>query len=306
MEELVRQQRQDEVAELARRVRERRRRHDVVLAGAVLQAAAEIDGRVHHVEEDRVGLVRWRAAHKQVLHLRHLLDGAAEGALHGEGVVGGRPQRDADPAPVHLHRVERILADERHRVRELVIIGGAVHAASRPLQRRGHLPPRRQREAHFGGSVQLSFLVQEQIGAERFAEIVGELREREVDGVGEVIELHRDAVAASRRHPPRILVGPIPEQWLPGHAPGAEMAHVARVVLDLVSARAPRGQREVERVLAARGELGLHVEESLGRRGDRHLVANGLSRGERGNREQQGAKLSHGGAPWNGTKRRGG
>src|SRR6266536_4391476 len=58
MEGLVRQQRIHEVAERAGGIGEGESRHDIVLGGAMLEPAAEVDRPVDNVEEDGVLVVR--------------------------------------------------------------------------------------------------------------------------------------------------------------------------------------------------------------------------------------------------------
>ena len=101
MEEFVRQQRIHEIAEGAGRIGEGERRHDVVLRGAVLEPAAEVDRPVDDVKEHGVNVVR-RVAHDPVLDGRHLRNAVAEIARDRGGVVGGGPDRDANPFPVGL------------------------------------------------------------------------------------------------------------------------------------------------------------------------------------------------------------
>ncbi len=101
MEKLVRQERIHEVAEVAGGIGEGERRHDVVLRGAVLEPAAEVDRPVDDVEEDSVLVVR-RVAHDPVLDRRHLRHAVAKVARDGRRVIGRRPHRDANPLPVRL------------------------------------------------------------------------------------------------------------------------------------------------------------------------------------------------------------
>ncbi len=101
MEKLVRQERVHEVAEVAGRIGKGERGHDVVLRGAVLEPAAEVDRSMNDVEEDRVHVVRC-VAHDPVLDRRHLRHAVAEVARDRGRVIGRRPHRDANPLPVRL------------------------------------------------------------------------------------------------------------------------------------------------------------------------------------------------------------
>src|SRR2546422_15020 len=73
-----------------------------------------------------------------------------------------------------------------------------------------------------------------------------------------------------------------------------EVAHVFRVVLDLVIAGTPRGERDVQRILAAGGKLRAHVEQP--RRGRWHrdfvLDAHAALRGER-HGDAENEQLTH-------------
>ena len=108
----------------------------------MLQAAAEIDRPVDDVEEDRVHVVR-RFAHDPVLDRRHLGDPIAEIARHRRRVIGCGPHRDANPLPIGLERIDAIAADERHRIRELVVISGPIDSVGGTFERGRHLPSRR-------------------------------------------------------------------------------------------------------------------------------------------------------------------
>ncbi len=101
VEEFVRQERVHEVAEVARGIGERERRHDVVLRGAVLEPAAEVDRSMNDVEKDGVHVVRG-VAHDPVLHRRDLRHAVAEVACDRRRVIGRGPHRDANPLPVRL------------------------------------------------------------------------------------------------------------------------------------------------------------------------------------------------------------
>src|SRR2546430_16783907 len=88
---------------------------------------------------------------------------------------------------------------------------GPVPAA---LERRGHLPARGQGEANFGRSLELPLLVEKYIGVEKLPEVTRDACEREVDRVGEAVELPRHDIAPARHHAPRVLVQSVPEEWL--------------------------------------------------------------------------------------------
>jgi len=243
MEELVRQQRIHEVAEVAQGIRERQRRHDVVLRGAVFEPAAESDRAVNDVEEDRVDVVRSVArSHDPILHRRHFGHAVAKVARDGRRVIGRRPDGDTDPLAIRLERIEAVLADKRHRVRELVVLGGAVDAVRRTLECRRHLPARREPKPDFGGSRQLPFFEHEQVGAEELTEVFHGPCDGEIDRVGRVIEIHDDVVSLAGGDAPGVLIGAIPMQRLARRILRAEPMDVARVVLDLVVAGTPRWQ----------------------------------------------------------------
>src|SRR5204862_1188136 len=72
----------------------------------------------------------------------------------------------------------------------------------------------------------------------------------------------------------------------------AEVAHVARVVLDFVTAGTPRGQRHVQRVLAARRKIGAHVEQTRRRRRNRNFVLDWGLGGQR-NGDEQHDQVAH-------------
>ena len=184
------------------------------------------------------------------------------------------------------------MPDERHCVGELVIISGAIDAVSRAFERGGHLPSRRQPKAHFSGTRELPLFEHEEIGAEEFREILYRPREREIDLVIAVIEVHGDAIGATRHHAPGILVAAVPTQRRTTRIAGAKAVDIPRVVLDLVVARTPRGQRDIQRVLAGRCKLGRDVEQPLS---DGDFVADGLGAKRRRERddEEQNAKATH-------------
>src|SRR5439155_8989276 len=110
----------------------------------------------------------------------------------------------------------------------------------RCLERSRHLPARRETEPYLCGALYLAFLVQEQVRSEELSEVAVDARQREIDGVGEVVELHGHAIALRSRHSPRVLVEAVPEQRLARGILRAEVAHIARVVLDFIRAGAPR------------------------------------------------------------------
>src|SRR5256885_6081756 len=166
----------------------------------------------------------------------------------------------------------RSLPHEGLSVGELVVIGRGVGPVAAALERRGHLPARGQGETNFGRSLELPLLVQKHIGAEELAEVTRDACEREVDRVGEVVELRRHDVAPARHDAPRVLVQSVPEQWLAPRVLRAEVPYVAGVVLDLVAAGTPRRKGHEQRVLAARWKLGAHVEQTRRRRWNRYFV----------------------------------
>src|SRR5439155_24072442 len=90
---------------------------------------------------------------------------------------------------------------------------------------------------------------------------------------------------------PRVLVEAVPKQRLARGALRAEVPHVARIVLDLVGARTPGRQRQVQCVAPAGGKLGLHVEQLGGGRRNGHFVVDGL-RGQRVG-DEQGDEQTH-------------
>ena len=257
----MRHQRYHEVAEGAGRIGKRALWHDVELRGAVLQATAEVDRLADHVEEHRIVIVR-RAAEQRVLALHDLLDRAPHVPLHRARIGVGRPHRDPDRLAVHLQRIEAVLSHEGLGVGQLVVIRRGVRPALGPAapQRRGYLPARGQGESDLGRALQLPLLVEEHIGAEELPEVTRNAREREVDRVSEVVELRGHPIALAGHDAPRVLVEPVPEERLALRVLRAEVAHVARVVLDLVAAGTPRGEGDVECVPAARWKLGAHVE----------------------------------------------
>ena len=295
MEVLVRHQRHHEIAERAGRVRERSLRHDVELRRRVLEPAAEVHRLPNDVEKHGVAIVR-RAAQQGVFGAGDLLQVGAHVALHAGRVGIRRPHRDPNPLAVHLERVEAVLPDERLRVGELVIVRRGVGSAARPgpPERGRHLPSGRKREAHLGGPVELALFVRKQVRTEEFAELAREPRHREVDRVGEVVELHADAFALTRRHAPRVLVEAIPEQRLTGRRLRAEVAHVARVILDLVVPRAPGWQRQVQRVLAARREVGAHMKQPRRDSGHRDFILHRCEAlGRHGDGDEQQEEVAH-------------
>src|SRR4029077_13617492 len=103
-------------------------------------------------------------------------------------------------------RVEAVLPDEGLRVRELVIARRRVRPVARPGERGRHLPARREREAHLGGTVELALFVKKEVRAEKFPERAREPGHREIDRVGEVIELDADPLAPGRRAATRAFV----------------------------------------------------------------------------------------------------
>ncbi len=149
----------------------------------MLQTAAEVDRSVDDVEENGIHVV-WRFSHDPVLHRRHFGDAVAEIARDRGGVIGCGPHRDANPFSVGLQGVEAVAPHERHRIRELMVIAGAIDSARGPFERRRDLPPRGQAEAHFGGTRELTFFEHEEIGAEELREVLRGSRDREIDRVG--------------------------------------------------------------------------------------------------------------------------
>ena len=187
-----------------------------------------------------------------------------------------------------------VLPDERHRVRELVIIARAIDAIRRALECRRNLPSRGQPKAHFGGTCQLPFFEHEQVGAEELSEILCGAGDGEIDRIGRAVEIDEDVVGPARCDTPGVLVGTIPMQCLSGRVLRAEPMDVARVILDFVVARAPRRQRNEQRVPAARGEIRGNVKLSS-HNGD--VVANHLPvdwrREEQKKREELGRTTHH-------------
>src|SRR5207247_3123904 len=111
-----------------------------------------------------------------------------------------------------------------------------------------HLPARRKTEPDLRGALQLAFLVEEQVRSEELSKVAGDARQREIDGVGEVVEFHGHAIAFRGRDPPRVLVEAVPEQRLARRTLRAEVAHIARVVLDFIRARTQRRDRKSTRL----------------------------------------------------------
>src|SRR5256885_1923191 len=109
-------------------------------------------------------------------------------------------------------------------------------------------------------------------GSRTKLEVTRDAREREVDRVGEVVELRGHPITLAGHDAPRVLVEPVPEERLALRVLRAEMAHVARVILDLVAPGAPRGEGQEQRILATRRKLGAHVEQTRRRGWNRNLV----------------------------------
>src|SRR5207249_10894655 len=95
-------------------------------------------------------------------------------------------------------------------VRELVVTRRAVRPISAAPQRRRHLPARGQGESDLGRPLQLPFLVEKEIGAEELAEVSRDARRREIDRVGEKVELRGYAIALVCHVPPRGFAHPTP------------------------------------------------------------------------------------------------
>src|SRR5439155_23367458 len=91
-------------------------------------------------------------------------------------------------------------------------------------------------------------------------EILGGTGDGKIDRIGRVVEIDEDVVSPPGRHAPRVLVGAIPMQCFARRVLRAEPMDVARIILDFVVARAPRGERNEQGVLAGRGEIRGHVE----------------------------------------------
>ena len=290
MEELVRYQGNHVVAQAALSGGEGGLRQDVVVRAAVLEPRDVAERLPHHAHEDRVGAAHG-PAHQAVLRPDDLLHGRPQVPRDRRRVRVRWPHRESDPLAGRLQRVEAVRSQKRLCVGELMVIRRRIRAAARAFERRGHLPARRQREPHFGRPLQLALLVEKQVRAEELSEIVHDACERQIDRVGEVVELDRHAVALARRDTPGVLVVAVPKECRARGAPGAEAAHVARIVLDLVGAGTPRRQRHVQRIVAARRKFGFDVNQVRGGRGDRDLVFHGLRRQRDG--DQEGDQPAH-------------
>src|SRR5205814_581307 len=107
---------------------------------------------------------------------------------------------------------------------------------------------------------ELPLFEHEQVGAEELSEILGATGDGKIDRIGRVVEIDEDVVSPPGRHAPRVLVGAIPMQCFARRVLRAEPMDVARIILDFVVARAPRGERNEQGVLAGRGKIGGHVE----------------------------------------------
>ena len=141
-----------------------------------------------------------------------------------------------------------------------MVIGRAIHTVRRALERGRDLPARRNAEPHFGRTPQLPFLEEKEIGAEELTEVVDDAGDREVERVGGVRELDRHAVGPARHDAPGVFVAAIPPQRLSRRILRAKAVHVPRIVLDLVVAGTPRGQRDKERVFPGGGKVGGDME----------------------------------------------
>ncbi len=166
-----------------------------------------------------------------------------------------------------------------------MVVAGAIDAVRRTLERRRHLPSRRQPKPHFGRTSELSLFEHEQIRAEELPEVFRGARNGEIDRVGRVIKGDRHAVGPAGDDAPRVFVGAVPPQRLPVRVLGAEAVDVARVVLDLVVAWTPRGQRDHQRVLAGRWKFRADVERP---RGQGDFVAYRLRAERRGEQQCEG------------------
>src|SRR5258708_22515582 len=91
-----------------------------------------------------------------------------------------------------------------------------------------------------------------EIGAEELSEGVRDSRDRQIDRIRDELEIDRDVIRSTGHDAPGILVGSIPPQRLTARVLRAERMDVARVILNLVVARTPSGQRNEQR-LPARG-----------------------------------------------------
>ena len=207
----------------------------------MLEAATESNRSVDDIEEDGIDVVRG-LAHDPILHGRHLRDPVPQIPRDRWRVIGRRPEGDADPLAVGLQRIEAVLAHKCHRVRKLVIISRAIASARWTSQRRRHLPSGREPKPNFRRSRELPFFEHEQVGAEKLSEILGGTGDGEIDRIGRVVEIDHNVVSPGGCDAPRVLVGTIPMQCLSGRVLRGESMDVARVILDFVVARAPRGQ----------------------------------------------------------------
>ena len=253
----------------------------------MLEAATESDGPVDDVEKDGVHIVG-RVAHDPILHRCHLRHAVPQVARDRRRIIARRPERDANPLAVGLERVEAVFPHECHRVRELVIISRAIDAARWTFQCGRHLPARRQPKPDFRRSRELPLFEHEQVGAEELSEILGGTGDGKIDRIGRVVEIDEDVVSPPGRHAPRVLVGAIPMQCFARRVLRAEPMDVARIILDFVVARAPRGERNEQGVLAGRGEIRGHVELPSH---DRDFVPDGLSLEWRREEQDDGEEL---------------
>ena len=144
-----------------------------------------------------------------------------------------------------------------------MIVAGAIDAVRRTLERRCHLPPRRQPKAHFCGTRVLALFEHEQIRAEELREVLRRARDGEVDCVGRVVEVDDYMIGPTGDDAPRVFVGAVPTQRLAAGVLCAKPVDVARVVLDLVVARTPRGERDEECVLPRGRKVRRDVELAL-------------------------------------------
>src|SRR3989454_12638087 len=100
----------------------------------MLETTAKVDRSMDDVEEDRVDVIRG-FAHDAILDGRHLGNAVAQIARHRWRVIRSGPQRNTNPFTVCLERVEAVATDERHRVRQLVVIAGTIHSVRWTFQR---------------------------------------------------------------------------------------------------------------------------------------------------------------------------